>query len=151
MTEYQPIDVSDRATDFENIMAGKIPDALVASTAKAIGASNVADTSYAAKGSIASLILYQKCQVQIQTGKLFDGSSWGFAIPGGGALIGDVYLTNGNSLNSLYANTSHFVLTATPVYSAFYFKDHTGTLLGHFQAGSISTSTGAGGGKGSWM
>jgi len=151
MTEHQTIELADRAADFEKLMAGKMSKELVSGTANAIAASTLAaTTSYAANGSIASLIFYQRCQCSIKTGKTFDGHTWGFAVPGGGALIGDVYLANGNSLDSLYAHTSNFTITATPVYTAFYFKDHSGNLLGHFQAGSISTVAGAGGGSGSW-
>ena len=43
-----------------------------------------------------------------------------------------------------------FTFTATPVYTAFYFLDSGSTLLGHFQAGSVSTVIGGGGGSGKW-
>jgi hypothetical protein len=88
-----------------------------------------------------------KCQCNITNGKSFNGTSWGIAFPGGGALFGDVYTDN---IALLYSNTTNFAFTATPLYTAFYFKDANGNVLGHFQAGSVSTVAGAGGGDGSW-
>ena len=41
--------------------------------------------------------------------------------------------------------------TVTPVYTSVLFFDKSSRLLGHFQAGAVSTPTGGiGGGKGSW-
>lgn len=107
-------------------------------------------TSYSANGSLASLLLYVKAQCNINGGKSFNGSAWGISFPGGGALFGDVYLANGNTLEQLYSKTGSFKFTATPVYTAFYFYDSSDTLLGHFQAGSVSTVFGGGGGAGGW-
>ena len=106
-----------------------------------------ASTAYPAHGSVASLVFYLKVQVVINDGKTFDGDAWGLAFPGGGALFGDVYT---DDLNALYSNTVSFAITATPVYTAVYFFDGGSSLLGHFQAGSVSTVGGSGGGKGSW-
>lgn len=50
----------------------------------------------------------------------------------------------------LYARTGSFKFYATPVYTAFYFYDSKDHLLGHFQAGSVSTVTSGGGGAGGW-
>lgn len=107
-------------------------------------------TAYPANGSLASLLLYVKAQCNISGGKTFNGSAWGASFPGGGALFGDVYLVNASTLDELYSRTTTFAFTATPVYTAFYFGDSRETLLGHFQAGSVSTVTGAGKGSGSW-
>ena len=109
-----------------------------------------AATAYGANGSLASLVFYVKAQCNINGGKSFNGSAWGVSFPGGGALFGDVYLAGASSLSDLYARTTSFTFTATPVYTAFYFYDSKENLLGHFQAGSVSTVTGTGGGSGSW-
>ena len=112
-----------------------------------------AATAFPAKGSLASLIFYVKAQCVIDgdCGKTFNGSAWGVSFPGGGALFGDVFLATGAStVDQLYSRTTSFKFTATPIYTAFYFFDSKDTLLGHFQAGSISTVTGTGGGSGSW-
>jgi hypothetical protein len=130
--------------DFRKALEGKVSEDVIKATEKGLAA---ASTAYAANGSIASLIIYQKCQCQVSGGKTFNGSSWGFAIPGGGALIGTVYT---DDINRLYSQTTNFAVYATPVYTAFYFYDGPGNLLGHFQAGSISTVAGSGGGYGSW-
>lgn len=110
----------------------------------------MATSALPANGSLASLLLYVKAQCNINGGKSFNGSAWGISFPGGGALFGDVYLADGVSVNDLYAKTGSFKFTATPVYTAFYFYDASDNLLGHFQAGSVSTVTGVGGGAGGW-
>ena len=106
-----------------------------------------ADTGYSANGSVWSAVIYMGWQVQVSGGKTFNGRSWGIAFPGGGALFGDVYT---DDIDALYANTETFAFTATPVYTALYFFDSDHSLLGHFQAGSVSTVTGTGGGSGGW-
>ena len=109
-----------------------------------------AATASSANGSLASLIFYVKAQCNINGGKSFNGSAWGVSFPGGGALFGDVYLAGASTLDDLYRRTTSFTFTATPVYTAFYFSDSGNTLLGHFQAGSVSTVIGTGGGSGNW-
>ena len=142
------------ASDFKEHFTGTLSNDVVESTVKSL--ENVTEpmlkaaTAYGANGSLASLVFYVKAQCNITGGKTFDGSAWGVAFPGGGALFGDVYLAGASSLNDLYARTSSFTFTATPVYTAFYFFDSSNTLLGHFQAGSVSTVAGTGGGSGSW-
>lgn len=109
-----------------------------------------AATAYSANGSLASLIFYVKAQCHINGGKTFDGSAWGVSFPGGGALFGDVYLADNVTLEQLYSKTGSFKYYGTPVYTAFYFYDSKDNLLGHFQAGSVSTVVGGGGGAGRW-
>ncbi|MEX2499847.1 MAG: VapA/VapB family virulence-associated protein [Wenzhouxiangellaceae bacterium] len=142
------------ADDFKASFTGQLDDDVVQQTCKSLEASTPeqlkAATSYGANGSLASLVFYVKAQCNINGGKTFDGSAWGVSFPGGGALFGDVYLADASSLNDLYSRTSSFTFTATPVYTAFYFFDSKSTLLGHFQAGSVSTVTGTGGGSGGW-
>ncbi|RBP51276.1 VapA/VapB family virulence-associated protein [Arenicella xantha] len=149
--QTQPVNL---ASDFKQHFTGKLSDEVVESTAKSLA--NVtepvlkASSAYGANGSLASLIFYVKAQCNVNGGKTFDGSAWGVSFPGGGALFGDVYLADASSLNDLYARTTSFTFTATPVYTAMYFFDSNNTLLGHFQAGSVSTVSGTGGGSGSW-
>lgn len=140
--------------DFEQHFTGKLSDEAVKRAVQGIGKITetelMAATAYSANGSLASLIFYVKAQCNINGGKSFNGSAWGVSFPGGGALFGDVYLADASSLDDLYKRTTSFTFTATPVYTAFYFFDSNNTLLGHFQAGSVSTVTGTGGGSGNW-
>lgn len=135
------IDRAQIASDLRDALEGKLPqdvvDGMVAHFATAPKAEAAATTAYPANGSVASLILYAKCQCTVLNGgKTFNGSAYGISTPGGGALRGDVYTDN---INGLYANTTDFVLLATPVYTSFIFQNATGQTLGSFQAGAIST------------
>ena len=54
-------------------------------------------------------------------------------------------------LERLYRDTDSFEVNVTPVYTSVLFFDKSSRLLGHDQAGAVSTPTGGiGGGKGSW-
>lgn len=143
------------ANDFKEHFTGKLSEDAVRRTVESLEGITEsqlkAATSHGANGSLASLIFYVKAQCNIYGGKSFNGSAWGVSFPGGGALFGDVYLTSAApTLDQLYSKTSSFTFTATPVYTAFYFFDSKETLLGHFQAGSVSIVTGTGGGSGRW-
>lgn len=143
------------AEDFGKLFEGKLPPEAIRSAVALIsqapkGALALSSTSsYPANGSIASAVIWMKCQCVITSpgGKTFNGSSWGISFPGGGALFGDVYTSD---LDALYANTKSFALAATPVYTSFTFFDGSSNALGSFQAGSVSTVSGTGGGSGSW-
>lgn len=106
-------------------------------------------TATAATGSVASLVFYLRFNVTVKGtgGKSFTGDAGGLTSPGGGALIGDVYT---DDMSKLYSDTVAFQFTCTPVYSSLLFFDKNHKLLGHFQAGSVSTVLGTGGGSGSW-
>ena len=107
-----------------------------------------ATTSYPANGSVASFIFYLKFQVTVKNGgKTFNGNAGGISTPGGGALIGDVYT---DDIARLYSETKSFEFNATPVYTSLLFFDGNSNLLGHFQAGAVSTVAGVGGGSGKW-
>lgn len=134
------------ADDLQTSLADRLPEDVISQLAGDISSATVTG-SYPANGSVASIVFWMKWQCVITGGKTFNGESWGIAFPGGGALIGDVYT---DDLARLYANTVSFAFTATPVYTALYFYDGNSNLLGHFQAGSVSTVAGAGGGSGSW-
>lgn len=142
------------AVDFKKHFAGKLSEDSMRHSVESLEEITAdqmkAATAYGATGSLASLIFYVKAQCTINGGKTFNGTAWGVSFPGGGALFGDVYLADAPSLDQLYSRTSSFKFTATPVYTAFYFYDSHDNLLGHFQAGSISTVTGTGGGSGNW-
>jgi hypothetical protein len=132
------------ANDFSSRMEGKLDQEKIDAAARSIQA----DTgSYPAHGSVASFIFYLKFGVTVTDGKTFDGDAGGATTPGGGALFGDVYT---DDLNALYSNTVSFEFNATPVYTSLLFFDGNSNLLGHFQAGAVSTIAGVGGGTGSW-
>ncbi len=142
------------ASDFRELFKDQLPPEAIENVAAHLASAPKADlaaaatTAYPANGSIASLILYTKCQCVIKNGgKTFNGSTWGVAFPGGGALFGDVYT---DDINKMYSKTSSFALAATPVYTSFIFMDDSGNALGSFQAGSVSIVTGTGGGSGHW-
>lgn len=148
------ISTNQLVNDFKANFTGKMSEDSLIRTVEGLekitAAQLKAATAYAANGSLASLLLYVKAQCNISGGKSFNGSAWGVSFPGGGALFGDVYLANGVTLDQLYGKTGSFKFTATPVYTAFYFYDSGDNLLGHFQAGSVSTVAGGGGGAGGW-
>lgn len=139
-----PIDKHAIAQEFSARAKGKLEKSQIDSITKSL----LADTaSYPATGSVASMIFYLKFQVQIKGGETFNGNAGGISTPGGGALFGDVYTDN---LPALYANTVSFEFQGTPVYLSILFFDGHSNLLGHFQAGAVSTVSGVGGGSGHW-
>jgi hypothetical protein len=101
-----------------------------------------------ATGSIMSLIFYLQITVDCKDDdRHFVGNVGGISTPGGGALIGDIY---SDDFEKLYNNTNVIQFTATPVYTCVIFFDSESHVLGHFQAGAISTVAGTGGGTGLW-
>jgi Rhodococcus equi virulence-associated protein len=143
-TETTTISKAELAQEYASLVQGKVPQSSIDSGVQVLAAQT---TAYPANGSIASMVIYMKCQCTITGGKTFNGDAWGISFPGGGALIGDVYTSD---INALYANTTNFDLVATSVYTTFIFKDKNGNSLGSFQAGAISTVNGTGHGSGSW-
>jgi|GEM_PF-1833315 hypothetical protein len=158
MADEKPTISSEQlAKDFRTYLQGKVSEELIESSVKSISNQTLATTaapcpSYGASGSVWSAVFYMGCQCTVTGGKTFNGSVWGISFPGGGALFGDVYLNcpTCSSLDQLYSQTTNFVLTATSVYTAFYFYDKNNNYLGSFQAGSVSTVNGGGAGSGSW-
>jgi hypothetical protein len=134
------------AQDFKTKYSGHLEEPQMTAAVTAIQAS-AANTAYAANGSVASLLFYMQFQVSVNNGKTFNGKAGGIAVPGGGALFGTVYTSD---INALYNNTKSFQFTCTPVYTSLIFFDGSSNVLGTFQAGSVSTVTGTGGGSGSW-
>ncbi len=133
------------AHDFAVAAHGKLEPEQIDATVSALTATT---TAYPANGSVASMIFYLKFQVTVKNGgKTFDGNAGGVSSPGGGALFGDVYT---DDINRLYRDTVKFEFQGTPVYLSILFFDKSNHLLGHFQAGAVSTVLGIGGGKGSW-
>lgn len=146
-TPEQPVvDLNAVAQDFKKQYSNHLEEPQMQEAVTAIQAS-AANTAYAANGSVASLIFYMKFQVSVKGGKTFNGNAGGIAVPGGGALFGTVYT---DDINALYNNTKSFQFTCTPVYTSLVFFDGNSKVLGTFQAGSVSTVTGTGGGSGSW-
>jgi hypothetical protein len=146
--QTQPaINWSAVAQDFKTQFSGKMEEPQLQAAVESIQAS-ATNTAYAANGSVASLLFYMQFQVTINNGgKTFDGKAGGIAFPGGGALFGTVYTSD---INALYSNTKSFQFTCTPVYTSLIFFDGSSNVLGTFQAGSVSTVTGTGGGSGHW-
>jgi len=141
----QAVDRKTLAHDFGNLLKGRADDAFITSHVKQIMAP-AALTAYPANGSVASLVFGLQISCQITNGKQFQDWIWGAALPGGGALFGDVYT---NDIKKLYAATTQVIATFTPVYTAFYWLDASNTNLGYFQAGSISTVAGSAAGPAS--
>lgn len=132
------------AHDFANATHGKLDQTQIDATTQAL---TTTTNSYPANGSVASMIFYLKFQVAVKGGKTFNGNAGGVSSPGGGALFGDVYT---DDINKLYSDTHSFEFQGTPVYLSILFFDKSSNLLGHFQAGAVSTVIGIGGGTGSW-
>ncbi|GAA0590249.1 VapA/VapB family virulence-associated protein [Caenispirillum bisanense] len=132
------------AHDMVSHLQGKLPDdKLQAAVERLLALTN----KYPATGNVASLIFYLKVQVSITGGKTFNGNAGGAALPGGGANFGDVYT---DDIDRLYRDTVSFQVNSTYTYFNVNFFDRNSYLLGHYQAGAISTVTGIGGGTGSW-
>lgn len=142
------------ADNFKEQFTGKLSDDFVRSTVESLEkiteSQLKAATAHGATGALASLIVYVKGQCNIKGGKSFNGSAFGVSFPGGGALFGDVYLAGAPTLDQLYRRTTDWAFVAELAYTAFYFFDSKRNLLGHFQAGSVSTVAGSGTGSGSW-
>jgi len=139
-----PVDLRMVANDFATHMDGKMEPHKIEATKQALQATT---SSYAANGSVASLIFYLQFQVNVDGGMTFDGKAGGVSTPGGGAMFGTVYT---DDINRLYNDTASFEFQATPVYTSLLFFDSSSNLRGHFQAGAVSIVSGVGGGSGSW-
>ncbi len=137
---------SQVAQDFRDNWHGKLDDEKLENAVARLEAEDV--TAYPAHGAIVSMIFYLKVQVTVdQDQEVFNGNCGGASTPGGGALIGDVYT---DDLEHLYAYTSTIELNGTSVYTSVLFFDDNSDLLGHFEAGAISTVNGVAGGSGEW-
>lgn len=135
------------AQDLRELMKNKLDKAQLDAAVESVFAPA---TRFAATGSIVSLVFYVKFQIQIKepTLKTFNGNAFGAAIPGGGALVGSVYTPN---LTKLLRDTANFFWDAFAAYTAVYFFNSHGSLLGHAQFGAISTvGIGGGAGDGGW-
>ena len=98
------------------------------------------------QGTIISGIFYNHVQVRAD-GHIFTGNGGGLMTPGAGGFWGDLYT---NDLPKLLHDTVSYEVNATGVYTNINFFDSSSHLLGHLQAGAVSTVTGIGGGTGSW-
>jgi hypothetical protein len=101
----------------------------------------------AGTGTVISRIFYLQFQIVLEGGKTFNGKVGDIASPAGGSLVGDLYT---NDLDRLYRDTVNFEFQSTSVYTSLVFFDGKGILLGHFQAGPLSSIAGMGTGSGSW-
>ncbi|UTF59329.1 VapA/VapB family virulence-associated protein [Gilvimarinus sp. DA14] len=142
------------AVDFQKYFTGMLDESSMRRTVQTL--ENTTEnrlrtaTPYDAEGSLSSLIYYVKASCNVEGGRAFSGRVWGQGLPTGGALVGDIFLADGCSIDDLYCRTCEFTYTATPSYTAFYFFDFNEMLLGHFQAGAISSVFSVGKGDGVW-
>jgi len=135
------------AQDFYNNFQGKLEDEKLDQVVQEI---KCTENKYHTQGSLINWVVYFRVTVgaYFDVKKQFTGNGGGLGFPGTQALIGDLYT---NDLERLYRDTDSFEVNVTPVYTSVLFFDKSSRLLGHFQAGAISTPTsGIGGGKGSW-
>ena len=107
-------------------------------------------TGYAVTGSLTSYLFYATLKVTITGGETFDGKSGGVGTPGSTDFTGTLYLTNGNSLQSLYANTQSFLLVPVTAGISITFFDGNSNSLATVAAVAASTIAGMFGGTGSW-
>ncbi|GII99775.1 virulence-associated protein [Sediminihabitans luteus] len=138
------IDRAVVADDFAASVAEILPQDKIDAAAEQI---RTATASYPATGSVASLVFWIRVSIDVTGGKSFVGNAGGIAVPGGGGFWGDVYT---DDLDRLYRDTVSFQFNTTPVYFNVNFFDSSSTFLGSLQAGAFGTSTGTGGGSGSW-
>ncbi|MGW7366962.1 VapA/VapB family virulence-associated protein [Streptomyces sp. NPDC054841] len=131
---------NDFATSMHGIMEQPEIDA-------AVEALRSLATRYPATGKVASAIFYTRWGVTVKNGKTFTGNAGGIGSAGGGALFGDIYT---DDIDALYRDTVSFQYNATALYVNVNFFNKSHKLLGHFEAGAVSTVLGTGGGKGSW-
>ena len=107
-----------------------------------------ATNKYPAVGSFISAALYYHFWLNLKNqNNHFEGNAGGIGLPGGGAMVGDIYT---DDLNRLLKDTDGFQFGTTPLYFeiTFFSKQH--DYLGTFQAGGIAVNLGTGGGNGSW-
>lgn len=142
--DQQQVDPRTVADNFARLMNGRLEQSKIDAAVETIKSTA---TAYSAHGSVASLIFYQKWQVVIDGGKTFDGHAGGLSSPGGGALFGTVYT---DDINRLYRDTVSFAFESASAYTSVQFFDGNSNLLGHLQAGGLSTVAGIGGGSGKW-
>jgi len=129
--------------DLASNLKEKFSEDVIKSAVESIRATS---SSKPATGSIMSMIFYLQINIDCD-GRHFSSDVGGASSPGGGALIGDIY---SDDFDKLFKNTNNIQFTATPVYTSVVFFDSESKALGTFQAGSVSTVAGIGGGTGKW-
>jgi hypothetical protein len=125
-------------------MRGKLDDEKLGAAVEMLQA---ATTKYPAQGAIISAVFFVQVTFDITDGKRFQGNGGGAFTPGGGALWGDVYT---DDIDRLYREAKSFSVIATNAYVNVMIYDSSSNLLGHLEAGAVSTVTGFGGGTGGW-
>ena len=109
------------------------------------------ENKYHTTGSLMCAAFYFRVTVERSdtVKKQFIGNGGGLGCPGAAALIGDVYT---NDLEKLYRDTCSFELNIAAAYTSVLFFDNKSRLLGHYQAGAVTTVIGGlGGGTGKWQ
>lgn len=105
------------------------------------------DKKYPATGNIEGGIVYARLNVEVKGGQKCGSDVWGAFTPGAGALIGDIYTSD---IDTLYRDTVSCEVNATPLYVNVNFINAKTQIIGSFQAGGISTIVGVGAGKCIW-
>ena len=133
--------------DLEKEHRGKMDDEILDAALRKI---ETTDTKYPATASIATIFFYTKIYCDIDDkvyGAKFTGDVFVTNSIGGCELQGYVYT---DDIERLLNDTHSFEIISKKDNLSFLFFDNNSNLLGHFQAGAVSSSCGIFGGKGSW-
>jgi hypothetical protein len=138
------VDNKSIALDFSNAVSGKVPQSKIDQTIAMLSDDL---TAYYADCLIDSYLFYASLKVTVSGGKILDGDAGGIFTPGVSRAYGTIYTSD---IDALYANTTNFYVASAAAYFTLVFFDSDHNSLGSFQAGSIGSVFGTGGGTGTW-
>ena len=149
MTNATTIDLSQTAKDVQSAIEEAGQSQLAAEVAQAIQGAD-ASAGIPVSGDITSYLLYSEITCVVQGGETFSGRAGGISTPGKVGYTGTLFLTNGNSIEQLYANTTAYLaVPAAPGFSLTFF-DANHSSLATVAAVLSGPMGGIMGGKGSW-
>jgi Rhodococcus equi virulence-associated protein len=125
------------ATDLKDVLRGHVEDEKIEAAATKLPSLAPCCPTH---GSFSG----PEIEIVVDGGKTFRGDAGGVAGSDG---PGQVWT---GDLDALYGNTVSFAMTATQVYTAVYFFDDQGNLLGYFRAGPLFPGGEIMVGKGHW-
>jgi hypothetical protein len=139
-TDHGPL-----ADDFQKQFEGKVPQAMLDAArahleSRPLIASNDLRATLTVTGGITGQV-----ECKVADGPDFRGHLWGLAGPAQSA--GSLYT---DDPERLYGNTSNFLLIASLAYISMVFYDDSGSVLGSFQGGAVTSFAGSYGGTGGW-